>query len=311
VNPFSSEVLVLSRHSDQEGTLTKAHKSAKLVRRTGARWKRFYLEVSSFFLNLESTVASVQKMSLQSKPYNAILVAPWLSEFFIQTESSFKCRRWDEKFDAAIKCSAIHPTGQYVALGFGDCFKIYFLTLEGLAPTYITQNLKECTSLCYSKAGNDLAAAAAYNILIYDCYSYTKKHQICLGVSYRIEEVRYSEGFDNGRLKHCLECITSNKRLVTYNTDLGYQEEFAFNPKSHLENSVADDIMTIVSNKMNKISNKLDLEVGGEAAAEAESKARLAETSNLSSKKFGAIVYDEKTNVVIFSLGAKIYFIST
>lgn len=33
--------------------------------------------------------------------------------------------------------------------------------------------------------------------------------------------------------------------------------------------------------------------------------------SSMTNKKFGAIIYDEKTKVVIFSMGPKLYFINT
>jgi hypothetical protein len=72
-------VLILSRHYDVEGLITVAGKSTRKIKRASSGWKRFYLEISSFFLTMETTTTNVQKMSLYSKTYNNILVAPWIS----------------------------------------------------------------------------------------------------------------------------------------------------------------------------------------------------------------------------------------
>ena len=75
---------------------------------------------------------NVKKLGLSQKKYCGILTLPWMNETYLQTENEILCDRWSEKFDVTIKCSAIHPTGQFIVLGFSDCFKIYYLTYEGL-----------------------------------------------------------------------------------------------------------------------------------------------------------------------------------
>lgn len=65
----------------------------------------------------------------------------------------------------------------------------------------MSENTKECISLCYSRQGQDFAVATPITIFIYDCYSYEKKHQICLGISYRIEEISYIEGCERNKVK--------------------------------------------------------------------------------------------------------------
>lgn len=79
INPFSSEVMVMSRHYELEGAMTTAHKSTKVIRKAEARYKRFFMEISSFFITMESALVNVRKMSLQSKSYHNILISPWLS----------------------------------------------------------------------------------------------------------------------------------------------------------------------------------------------------------------------------------------
>lgn len=56
-------------------------------------------------------------------------------------------------------------------------------------------------------------------------------------------------------MKHCLQCVTNNKRLVIYNVDLDYREEFAFNPKSHIENNIVEGILSVVTSRMSKIKD--------------------------------------------------------
>ena len=104
----------------------------------------------------------------------------------------------------------MHPTGVYIALGFNDCFKIYYVNYEGLEPTYITESVKECTSLAYSKTGDELAVAATHMILIYDSYSFLKKYQLSIGVMNRVEEVYF--------LDFSLHCVTQSKRIIIYNS---------------------------------------------------------------------------------------------
>lgn len=154
INPFSSEVIVLSRSYELEGTVTTAQRSTKLIKQSVARYKSFYLELSSFFITMEASLINVGRMGLEKKNHLNVLTAPWLSEYFVLSEYSIKSKRWEEKFDAAIRCSAIHPTGQYIAIGFNDCFKVYFLTHEKLIHNFVSENVKECTSLAYSKMGN-------------------------------------------------------------------------------------------------------------------------------------------------------------
>lgn len=113
------------------------------------------------------------------------------------------------------------------------------------------------------------------------------------------------EGFENGRTKHCLQCITTNKRLVVYNAEQQYREEFAFNPKSHVENSMIEGIMSIFGAKTAKMSsNRAEF-------SDLLSPAANAQTEASNSKKFGVVFYDERTKVVIFTHSQKIYFINT
>lgn len=93
INPFSAEVLVLSRHYEIEGAISTTLKSTKIIiNKSEIKYRNFFLDVSSFFLTTEASVVDVQKMYLQKKNYISILTAPWMSEFIIQTESSVKMK---------------------------------------------------------------------------------------------------------------------------------------------------------------------------------------------------------------------------
>lgn len=43
INPFSSEVMILSRHYELEGTITTAHRSTKIIKKSETRYKSFYI----------------------------------------------------------------------------------------------------------------------------------------------------------------------------------------------------------------------------------------------------------------------------
>ena len=65
--------------------------------------------------------------------------------------------------------------------------------------------------------------------------------------------------------------------------------------------------MEMASGKLNKISS---FDLFGQKIP-ADTKRETGDVNgqiNVLSKKFGAIIYDEKTKVVIFTLGSKIYF---
>lgn len=126
--------------------------------------------------------------------------------------------------------------------------------------------------MAYSPSGEHLAAASTHIICIYDSYSLYKRHQFSLGMMHRVEEIYYSSDR--------LHCISQSKRIVVYNSEADYKEEFSYNPR--METNVIEGIFMILKEK--------------------------APVSN--SKKASAIVYDEKTNVVIFSMGGKIHFMN-
>jgi hypothetical protein len=81
-----------------------------------------------------------------------------------------------------MRCSCIHPTGQYLIIGFADCFKIYALTQEGLQNTFMTDVLKDCQSITYSEYGDQFAIGSANSIAIYGSYDCGKRYTILLSV---------------------------------------------------------------------------------------------------------------------------------
>lgn len=127
INPLSSEVLVVSRHYELEGTLSAAEKSRKIIFHSGTNYKSFYMEASCFLITSEASTMNVEKLSLSKKKYNQILTCPWKSDYIVQTENSIIGRKFEEKFDNQLRCSASHPMGIFIALGFNDCFKVYYV----------------------------------------------------------------------------------------------------------------------------------------------------------------------------------------
>ena len=85
---------------------------------------------------------NIEKLDLGKKIYHQILTAPWRSDYIIQSENSIIGQNFESRFDNPIKCSAFHPSGVFIALGFNDCFKIYYINYESLEPTFITENVK-------------------------------------------------------------------------------------------------------------------------------------------------------------------------
>jgi hypothetical protein len=58
-----------------------------------------------------------KKLSLRKRKYLNILTCSWLSEYYVQTDNSIICERWEEKLEYSIRCSALHPLGSHMILG--------------------------------------------------------------------------------------------------------------------------------------------------------------------------------------------------
>jgi hypothetical protein len=71
---------------------------------------------------------------IEKLDYINILSGPWSSEVYYHTSNRIQCSKWDQPVPNGL-CSAIHPTSFYLAVGFRDSFRIFAVTITGLAST--------------------------------------------------------------------------------------------------------------------------------------------------------------------------------
>lgn len=153
------------------------------------------------------------------------MMAPWSNDYYIQTKYKLISEHWSFGIEEGL-CSAIHPTGLFMAIGFRDCFKVYAILSDGLSPTHAGANLRECSCLCYSANGHHLSVSSANSIYVYDAYSYEKLLCIPSIQNSSIRELKY-EG-------DCLISKAKNGNCFIFGVNNNYSRSLSFYPKDYL-----------------------------------------------------------------------------
>jgi hypothetical protein len=282
MNSYNCEVAILARQYEIEGRMTNIIKSKKTIQTSSASYKKTYVDISLAYINFSNTKCETKALYLKSQKYRNVLTCKWHSEYLIETENYILAKEWREGFEN-LKCACLHPTGQYLVIGFNDCFRMYAVTQEGLQNTYMSDGVKDCQAIAYSEYGEHFAVGSSHTINVYNSYNCRKKMTVNLPMGSLVESLEY-------RANH-LVCILKTKRVIVYHALLEYKEIFTFNPKNYLTEKKHEFHQPKPGES---IQNLMTLTIKGLVSIDVQS-----------------LFYDLDLQVVIFSSGKKIFFLNT